>query len=200
MDEKLITRTIRTLRKKNKISLDKLSKLSGLSPGYLSKVERSEKAPPLSTLDKIALALGVELSDLLREDSDVVEDTQLAIVRKNQRKKVQATGSLYGYDWEALAFNKSGKNMEPFILSPAFDEKTIFHHEGEEFMYVLEGTHEFVYGDKTYILNEGDSIYYDACVPHTGRSLGEKKARVLVVTYSYKRNFHHPAYSGEEGN
>jgi mannose-6-phosphate isomerase-like protein (cupin superfamily) len=54
-------------------------------------------------------------------------------------------------------------------------------------MYVLEGTHEFVYGAKRYILEQGDSIYFDSMVPHTGRSVGDKPAKVLVVMYSYKR-------------
>jgi len=54
-------------------------------------------------------------------------------------------------------------------------------------MYVLEGTHEFAYGDQKYILKEGDSIYFDSSVSHSGRSLGKKKAKILAVLYSYKR-------------
>ncbi len=49
--------------------------------------------------------------------------------------------------------------------------KKVFSHEGEEFMFVLEGTHEFVYGNKRHILEPGDSIYFDSSVPHTGRSI-----------------------------
>ena len=78
--------------------------------------------------------------------------------------------------------------MEPFFLEPAFDEKAVFMHEGEEFMYVLEGVHEFVYDNKRYILKEGDSIYFDSRIPHTGRSIGKKKAKILAVMYSYKRH------------
>ena len=78
--------------------------------------------------------------------------------------------------------------MEPFFIMPAFDEKAVFSHEGEEFIYMLEGTHEFVYNKKKYILHEGDSIYFDSKIPHTGRSLGKKRAKILAVMYSYKRN------------
>lgn len=77
--------------------------------------------------------------------------------------------------------------MEPYIIEPAFEEKASFSHEGEEFMYVLEGTHEFVYGNKKYILSEGDSIYFDSIIPHSGRSFGKKRAKVLGIMYSYKR-------------
>jgi mannose-6-phosphate isomerase-like protein (cupin superfamily) len=77
--------------------------------------------------------------------------------------------------------------MEPYIIMPAFREKGVFSHEGEEFMYVLEGRHEFIYNGKKYLLHEGDSIYFDSIVPHTGRSVGKKKAKILAVMYSYKR-------------
>jgi mannose-6-phosphate isomerase-like protein (cupin superfamily) len=52
---------------------------------------------------------------------------------------------------------------------------------------VLEGVHQFIYDGKEYIMEEGDSVYFDSSVPHTGRSLGKKKARLLAVMYNYKR-------------
>ena len=111
----------------------------------------------------------------------------MCIVRAGERNEVITKGTLYGYHYEALAHKKLGKNMEPYIIMPAFGEETTFSHEGEEFMFILEGTHEFIYGDQTYILEEGDSIYFDSAVPHSGRSMGEKRAKVLAVMYSYKR-------------
>lgn len=187
MDERSIAGNIKTLRLNKKMSLDELGKLTGLTKGYLSKIERSNKAPPLSTLNKIALTLGVELTYFLKEDTEKVKDTKLTIVRKDKGKKVITKGTLYGYEYEAIAYNKPGKNMEPFIIMPASDKEVIFQHEGEEFMYVLEGTHEFTYDGKKYILKKGDSIYFDSRIPHSGRSLGNKKARILTVIYSYKR-------------
>ena len=61
--------------------------------------------------------------------------------------------------------------MEPYIFFPVAKNETMFSHEGEEFQYVLEGTHEFTYGDQKYILPQGDSIYFDSSVPHSGRSV-----------------------------
>jgi len=189
MDERSIARNIKALRHHKKMSLDALSHLTGLTKGYLSKIERSRKAPPLSTLNKIALTMDVDVTYFLKENTEEVRDIKLAIVRKRERKKVVTKGSLslYGYEYEALAYNKPGKNMEPFILSPAWNKEATFQHDGEEFMYVLEGTHEFTYDGKKYILRRGDSIYFDSRVPHSGRSLGDKKARILTIIYSYKR-------------
>jgi mannose-6-phosphate isomerase-like protein (cupin superfamily) len=124
---------------------------------------------------------------LTTEGLEFPEDLDICVVRKGEGKKI-SSATLEGYHYEALAHQKSGKNMEPFLLLPAFDEKAIFSHDGEEFMYILEGVHEFVYDDKKYILQEGDSIYFDSRIPHTGRSMGKKRAKILAVMYSYKRN------------
>ena len=77
--------------------------------------------------------------------------------------------------------------MEPFIITFSFDADHVLSYEGEEFMYILEGIFEFVYDSKRYVLGQGDALYFDAAVPHSGRSLGEKEAKVLVVMYYYRR-------------
>jgi transcriptional regulator with XRE-family HTH domain len=187
MDEESISANIKTLRIKKKMSLGELAKLTGLTRSYLSKVERSHRAPPLSTLNKIAVTLGVSLTFFLQEDTEKVEDSKLIIVRNGGGKKVITKGTLYGYEYEAIAHNKPGKNMEPFIIRPTTGREGTFKHEGEEFMYVLEGAHEFKYDGKKYIMKKGDSVYFDSGVPHSGRSLGGKKAKVLSIIYSYKR-------------
>ncbi len=164
------------------MSLDQLARNAGLTKGYVSKIENSHRAPPFSTLIKIAEALHTEVSVLIAENSESPEDMSLCIVRKNEGKEVVSRGSFYGYGYISLAFKKMGKSMEPFIIEPAFDEKAVFSHEGEEFMYVLDGTHEFMYNGKKHILKKGDSIYFDSHVPHSGRSVGKKKARILAVS------------------
>jgi transcriptional regulator with XRE-family HTH domain len=188
MNEKQIAENIRRLRKAKNMSMEQLGKAAGLTRGYVSKIENSQKAPPLSTLFKIAQALGTDLSLLIIDDPSLVkQESRLCFVKANERKAVISRGTLYGYNYESLAYGKAGKNMEAHIIDVAFDEKGVFSHEGEEFMFQLEGTQEFTYGNEKYIMEEGDSCYYDSIVPHTGRSIGTKRARVLAVTYSYKR-------------
>jgi transcriptional regulator with XRE-family HTH domain len=192
MGEEIIARNINTLRKKRKMTLEKLAELTGLTKGYLSKIERSRKAPPYSTLNKIAVAFGVDPAFFLEENYRDKKETQISFTKKSRGKIIRsvgslAEGSLYGYGYEALASDKSGKNMEPFIIEPSFDEEAIFQHEGEEFMYVLEGRHELIYDGRRYIMERGDCVYFDAAVPHTGKSLGKRKARLLAVMYNYRR-------------
>lgn len=89
--------------------------------------------------------------------------------------------------FSALAQNKTDRNMEPFFINvsycPTGDLPS--HHEGEEFLYVLEGSVQLLYGQETYTLEKGDSIYYDSIVPHNLTTLAEgETAKVLAVTYT----------------
>jgi transcriptional regulator with XRE-family HTH domain len=186
MDEKQIVENIKRIRQNQKMSLERLAKIAGLTKGYISKIEHSQKAPPVSTLAKIAKALDTEVSFLIAErSSEAPENINICIVRRNERKEVVSRGTFYGYHYESLAYKKIGKSMEPYILEPAFDERAIFSHDGEEFMYILEGTNEFVYDNKRYILKKGDSVYYDSKIPHSGRSIGREKAKILIVGMPY---------------
>lgn len=186
MDEKLIVDRIRKMRLGKKITLESLAKMTGFTTGYLSRIENSENAPPISTLSKIAQALEVDITFLLAEhraDSEL----NMIIVRKDDPKELIDRAS-YGYRFEALASKKVGKNMEPYILYPDFEYSTVFQHNGEECFYVLEGQIEFMYGDERYVLEAGDFMYFDAHIPHAGISKNGKKAKVLIVIYSYKRS------------
>ena len=187
MNEESVGKNIKAIRKQKNITLQELARRSSLTKSYLSRIERSKKAPPYSTVNRIAMALEVEVAYLISEKVEGLSDIRISIAKKNKGKVVQTLGSSYGYKYEALGFSKPGKNMQPYIISAAFDEKSIFQHEGEGVLYVLEGTYEFIYDGKKYIMEEGDSAYFDSGVPHTARSLGDKKARVLAVMYSYKR-------------
>ena len=188
MDEKVIIENIKKLRQSKNISVGQLGKLSGLTKGYISKIENSDKAPPLATLSRIAEALDTDVTFLLMETPETAENRNgMCVVRRNEGKTVISKGTLYGYNYMALAYKKAGKNMEPYIIEPALGDRETFSHEGEEFQHILEGTHEFYYHDVKYILEKGDSIYFDSIVPHGGRSVGKKRAKVLVVIFSYKR-------------
>ena len=187
LDERQVGKNIKKIRKERGLSLNELADMIGMTKGYISKIENSESAPPLSTLSKIAISLDIEVGALTAEELDLPRPMKVCVTKKGEGKKL-TTGSLTGYHYEILAHKKSGKNMEPMLLSPAFEEEAIFSHEGEEFMYTIEGTHEVIYDGESYIIDAGDSIYFDSIVPHTGRSLGKTKARVLAISYSYKRD------------
>ncbi|MCG8685771.1 MAG: XRE family transcriptional regulator [Desulfobacterales bacterium] len=188
MDEKTISENIKKLRTRNGMTLQDLAARTGLTKGYLSKVERAQKAPPYSTLTKIAAGLGIEITSLLAGRIDPISDVKLFLSRQTNRKLIKETDQFAGYDYEVLADGKPGKNMEPFIIHAPFDIARTYSHEGEESIYVIDGQLEFHYGDEAYLLNKGDNIYFDSIIPHVGKSIGDEKAKLLVVIYFYKRN------------
>lgn len=188
MDEKTIAANLKRVRMKMKMTLQDLADRTGLTKGYLSKVERSEKAPPYSTLSKIVGALGLEITDVLKAEPGPLQDLPIVIASKEDGRLIRESSHYVGYDYEVLAAGKPGKNMEPFIIYAPSEFTSLFQHEGEEFIYVLEGELEFKYGDRVFRMRQGDNAYFESRVPHTGRSVGEKRAKLLVTIYFYKRN------------
>ncbi|MGE5258720.1 MAG: helix-turn-helix domain-containing protein, partial [Hyphomicrobiales bacterium] len=95
-----IGQRIRALRTEKGITLEQLARQTGFTKGYLSKVEKSQKAPPVSTLGNIARAFNVTISSLLGENSP---RTSLCLVRKDQRPVIARDGTAFEYSYEAMA-------------------------------------------------------------------------------------------------
>ena len=181
--ESEIGKRIRALRRQNRMTLEALSKQSGFTKGYLSKVEKSEKAPPISTLGTIARVLNVTISFLLGEDNSTVP---ISLVKKSERQLITRDGTIVGYSYESVAHKFRNKIMEPFILTlPVKPKKKKFYqHEGQELIFILEGTMKFNHGSEVLIVEEGDCVYFDANIPHFGESLGDKAVKCFMVVYS----------------
>ena len=188
MDERTIAANLKKVRTKLKMTLQELAERTGLSKGYLSKVERSQKAPPYSTLSRIVGAMGLEITDVLQAEPGPLLDAPIVVGRGTEAKVIRESSQYAGYDYEVLAASKPGKNMEPFIIYAPDEFAPLFEHEGEEFIYVLEGRVELQYGDRTFLLDAGDHVYFESRTPHTGRSVGGRRAKLLVTIYFYKRN------------
>lgn len=171
---------IRELRQASGLSLEKLAQKTGFTKGYLSKVENSDKAPPISTLIVLAEALGVAMSELFGEGP---APSACSLVKKDQRLLMARGGSAFGYSYETLAHAYQNKHMEPYILTiPAKGtKKALFQHKGEEMMLVLQGTMRFTHGDQEYLVGEGDCIYFDSGVPHLGLAAGDEDVKCVMV-------------------
>jgi mannose-6-phosphate isomerase-like protein (cupin superfamily) len=96
------------------------------------------------------------------------------------------TGEEFGYAYEALANPYPNKHMEPFILTYPSDDalQHIFQHDGQEMLFVLQGKMRFKYGNKKFVLDKGDCIYFDSSVAHTGEPLGGQPLKTLIVLYT----------------
>jgi len=191
MESTKIIEKIRNTRRGKGFTLDDLSGLTGLSKGYLSKLENATSLPPISTLHRIAEGLGIPFASLFTDSADNF-DRKISIVRKKERKEmvVEFRGTRFKH-WP-LADEKVGRNVNPYIIEIPSVDSQVYQHEGEEFYLMLEGSVEFSYGGERHILNEGDSVYFDTDVPHSAKTISKKPAKALVIFYDYKRIMRNP--------
>ncbi|GHV73940.1 DNA-binding protein [Spirochaetia bacterium] len=179
------------------IDRETLAERSGLDTDLIHRIEEGY-IPDLAPLLKIARALGVRLGTLL----DDHEQLGPVITRKGEvtaaarfvtglpgnagaAAPAQADDGHKGLHFNALAADKGGRHMEPFIVDIEADaEQPKSTHEGEEFIHVLTGALALEYGVESYTLNAGDSVYYDSIVPHRVLAGGGKPARILAVIYT----------------
>ena len=180
---------IRQFRQGKGLSLEDLSQRTGLPPEMLAEVENETASPPLGVLVKLGKALGMRWGTLITGGGD----RAYTVVRVNDRQKMsrQASqkGTSYGYTYETLAPHKTNRSMEPFIvtLQPTGGEAAPSAHDGQEFIYVLDGVMEALVDDTVEILSPGDSIYYDSTVPHLLRPHGDQPVQILAVIYSHEK-------------
>jgi transcriptional regulator with XRE-family HTH domain len=180
--ESQIGKNIKALRLSRKFTLETLAGKAGLTKGYLSKVENSEKSPPVSTLIVIAKALGVTLSRIFGEENAAI---RCSVIKKEERQFMAKTGIAFGYSYETLAHKYPDKKMEPSILTIPADSKesAIFQHEGEEMMLVIEGAMRFFHGQEEYFLETGDCVYFDSNFPHYGLPADTRDVKCIMVIY-----------------
>jgi transcriptional regulator with XRE-family HTH domain len=170
----------------NDISMEALAERTGLSVALLTSIRDDEVYPSLGPLVKIARVLGVRLGTFL-DDQDSVDPL---IVRRADRRSalstLRATDRPVETQFYSLGRGKTDRHMEPFyveLLPESGQEEALSSHEGEEFIVVLEGRVDVVYGKETHRLEAGDSIYYNSIVPHHVGCAGEHTAAIYAVLY-----------------
>jgi transcriptional regulator with XRE-family HTH domain len=173
---------LKKARKEKDFTLDALAARTGFSKSYLSQIENMKREPSIGTLTKIAHAVGIDALFLISGVQQELGRTDFAVVRADERKPMPDAFRQRGLKYESLAYKKKDRLMDAYIveMGPDFPEGTK-PWQGQEFVFVLEGTHEFVYDGKSHIMNEGDAYYFDSSKTYKGRSNGPKPARILVV-------------------
>ncbi|MDR1561560.1 MAG: XRE family transcriptional regulator [Dysgonamonadaceae bacterium] len=188
--DKIVGKRIKSIRESKSITVEQLAERSGLDVEQISRLEEEKDLPSLTPLIKIARALGTRLGTFL-DDQDSLGP--VVSRRDNYRSAVsfsttQASSHTH-MDYYSLAPDKTGRHIEPFLIHVASqqagaDNFQLSSHEGEEFIYCLEGTLEITYGSTNYQLSEGDSIFYDSIVAHHVHAAGDEGAKILAVVYT----------------
>lgn len=185
---RIVGEKIKSLRETKEISVAELAERSGLAEEQINRIEDCTDLPSLAPLIKIARALGVRLGTFLDDHEE-----QGAVICRKQETDDTISFSNNAMDlrthmrYHSLSKSKAGRHMEPFIVDvePAADlDYSLSSHEGEEFIYVLEGTIEVCHGKKCHLIQAGDSIYYDSIVPHHVHGYQGQAAKILAVIYT----------------
>ena len=164
---------IRARRHKLGMTLQALGDAAGVSIGYLSVIERDQATPSLGTLSQIARHLDVDLDFFISMPS-----ARNALTRADEREKFSVSGSSIVY--ERLAADFAGNVLSSFILNipPSYRSETA-SHEGEEFVFILEGSITERLDDEEVILCAGDSMHFRGNRPHSWSNHTRVSARVL---------------------
>lgn len=183
-----VTEKIKAVCAGKNITAEDLASNAGLTVAQIELIFNSEKIPSLSSLIKISRALGVRLGTFL-DDNEALGP----VVNRSPKPSTPVTFTSHltrdnsHIDFFSLAASKSGRHMEPFFIeikSSGSSPMSTSSHEGEEFLYVLQGAITVQYGMDRYVLNSGESIYYDSVVEHLVTSANDEPAQVLAVVYT----------------
>jgi quercetin dioxygenase-like cupin family protein len=178
-----IGKRIKTLREEKGLGLDEVSKLTGFDVELLERIEQNEIQPQLGTVIKLSKALDSAFGRIVSG----VGDRLFSITRHNDRKVVSRSTSHKGqrkaYTYMSLAPEVKGRHMEALLVALEEDpEEEISVHEGEEFIFVLDGVVKMKIGREAFELAPGDSVYYLSTTPHH-ISAKSGKAAILAVVY-----------------
>ena len=185
----LVGSKIKSIRETQKLSLEEIAERSGLSNDQIIAIENNENLPSLGPLIKIARALGVRLGTFM-DDNDAIGPVVCRAKDREQETSISfsngTTDARKHMEYHPLAKQKAGRHMEPFIVDIQPSEENEFissAHEGEEFIFVMQGEIEIDYGKEKYTLKEGDSIYYDSIVKHHIHGAEGKAAKIMAIVY-----------------
>lgn len=194
MGNKIIGEKIKSIRESRNLTIREVAERAGLNIEQVERIENNKDFPSLAPLIKIARVLGVRLGTFLDDQDELgpvitrkKDNSEDNIIRFTNTSGQEGTQNKKNMEYYALSQDKSGRHMEPFLINvyPTKDVDFILStHEGEEFIYVLEGIIEINYGKNTYILEEGDSIYYDSIIAHHVHAGNDQVAKILGVVYT----------------
>lgn len=181
--ERRLGERIKRLRLKKSMGLVELGKHTGLSASFLSQLETGRVVPTLRNLARIAMVFGKDLSYFFEPENH----TLFRVHRKNERVRLPQTGvDDPTYFFESLAYTVPDRHLDPYyaeFLPLKENAKVKPHvHTGCEFLFVLEGELEIRHGDRTALMESGDSVYFDASTPHSYRCAGKTPSIALIVT------------------
>ena len=179
-----IGKQVRTSRKRLNLTVSALAKQAQLSTGMLSKIENGQTSPSLATLTSLANALQIPVTSLFR---GYEEQRDVTFVKAGEGLPIERRGSGAGHQYQLLG-HTIGKpySIEPYLIT--IDDQSevfpVFQHAGTELIYMLEGRFIYRHANKTYTLEPGDTLFFDAESSHGPDEIQKLPCRYLSIIIS----------------
>lgn len=177
---------VKKVRESHGLSIFDVYLRTDISVELLSQIEAGKIVPPLGAIVKLAKAFDLKIGYFISGE----DEKTYTIVRRDDREATPRFDSNrekhYGYSYEHLAPHKTDRYMEPFLVSlePSETKEERSTHDGQEFIFVVQGEMEVRLGEEIHILQPGDSIYYDSTVPHLVKCHGKETTKILAVLHA----------------
>lgn len=178
---------VRRMRKSLDLTVAELGAAASISAGMLSKIENGAISPSLATLDALAKALNVPISALFAETE---ERRDCSFVKAGSGVRIERRGTKSGHLYDLLGHQLSGDvGVEPYLITLRKDAVpyTGFRHAGVEFLYMLSGQVIYRHADRTYLMQPGDALFFDATARHGPEELIEGPMQYLSIIIYPKR-------------
>jgi transcriptional regulator with XRE-family HTH domain len=173
---------LRSLREERNISMRSLATRSGLSANALSMIERGKASPSVSTLYKLAEALGISITSFFSSDA---ERKQVVFLKSDGRTRISFTRGVF----EGLGGEQFVGRVEPFMLTlenSANSGPRSMTHTGHEFVFCLRGELEYQVERQLYHLESGDSLLFAAHLKHKWRNPGKNVATAIIIISGFE--------------
>lgn len=183
---------IRKVRVRNGMTIQTIAKKTKLSPGYISRMERGDVNPSLSSIKKIADVLGISIGHLFEDDNGTEKDltagegspeNTIEVVRKENRRKLVYPGQA-AYDYLLTpSIRNVGIEFILTVLEPGGSSGDDFYtHQGEECILVNKGALQLYVGEQHFELKEGDSIHFKSTIPHRYENTSQSTVEAVWAT------------------
>ena len=179
--EQSIGAQVRDYRKSAGLTVTELAQAASISTGMLSKIENGQISASLTTLQDIAAALNLKLTDLLSAHEN---GRGCSFVKAGSGPSIRRRGTKVGHNYQLLGQSVGGEiALEPYLITLSDDAETYteFRHEGIELIYMLTGEVSYVHGDQSYHLMPGDSLLFDSAELHGPGTLLKRPISYLSI-------------------
>ena len=176
-----ITNKLKDIRKEKNITLQELADATGVTKGMLSQVENNRTIPSLTVFLNIIKSLKIDINDFF-QDFNTEQDSKVIFKKAAQYQFFEKENTV-GFHYKRIMSSAINEYHVDFVLLTLMPnaQRAMVQTDAYEFKYVLKGKVEYTIGEEVFVMEAGDSIFFDATEPHNPKNLGDTEAQLLVI-------------------